>query len=331
MEKIRWGIIGTGNISHTFAQGLSGLDDAVLVAVASRTREKAEAFAAEMGAKRAYGTYEELARDGAVDVIYIGVPHTEHYECAMLCIQNGKNVLCEKPFTLNAEYSQNLVAAAQKHNTFLMEAMWTKCLPVIQKVKEWVDQGTIGELKNINASFGFYARREEESRLYNLNLGGGALLDVGIYPIMLSQYLLGKGPDRILSDAVIGPTGVDEYNQMVFCYGEPTTECMANLQSAIMAESGTDAAIYGENGKIVIPDFYRAQVAFRYDTEGNLLETCHIPHKVNGYEYEAMEVGNCLRNGKKESSMHSLKDTVELAAVMDDIRREWGLVYPQEC
>ncbi len=327
MKKINWGILGTGNIAKTFATALEATEDSEIIAVGSRTDIKAKEFADSFNIKKAYGSYEELAMDPEIDVIYIAVPHTEHQSMANLCIRNKKAVLCEKPFSINGKDTEVLIRTAREHRVFLMEAMWTKFLPATQRVKKWIDEGRVGRVLHIKAAFGFFAEHDPESRLYNNALGGGALLDVGIYPITYTTFLLGKSPEKIISCAVIGNTNVDEQNVMVFQYEDGV---LADLSSAISAEIGMDALIVGDKGYIRIDKFWMADSASLYDNNDKCLDKFEEPFKANGYEYEAAEVNRCLREGLLESPRNPLEDTLNNMKIMDCIRSQWGLTYPQE-
>jgi len=212
MKTINWGIIGAGNISSYFATALNGMENTKITAVASRNLEKAKEFAEKYSCSKAYGSYEELANDSEIDVVYIGTPHTEHKGNAELCLKSGKSVLCEKPFTLNEKDTRYLAQLAKEHNLFLMEAMWTKFLPVTKQVKNWIAEGKIGKVKNMKISFGFQAEINEANRLFNYELAGGALLDVGVYPINYAVHLIGSLPKKVVSTAVLLPNGIDEQN-----------------------------------------------------------------------------------------------------------------------
>lgn len=327
MKKIRWGILGAGNIAATFAMALQSMDDSTLAAVASRNPQNAMNFAEKFNIEQSYSSYGELVRDADVDVIYIAVPHTEHKNMAKLCIQNKKAVLCEKPFTINSRDAEELIDTAYEYKVFLMEAMWTKFLPASLKVKEWVDKGRIGKILHIKASFGFASIFDKDNRLYNPNLGGGALLDVGIYPISYTTFLLNKTPDRIISSAVIGDSQVDEQNIMIFQYEDGI---MADLSSSISAGFGDGAIIVGDKGVIRVDKFWMADSAKLYDNKYNCLDTFKEPFMVNGYEYEAAEVNRCLREGLLESPLNPLQDTLINMKLMDQIRTQWGLIYPEE-
>lgn len=327
MKTIRWGIIGAGRISSTFATALTSMEHTKLAAVASRDIVRAEEFAGRFHVDKAYGSYEELAADPEIDVIYIGTPHSEHKANAALCIKNSKAVLCEKPFTLNVSESEYLVKLAREYGVFLMEAMWTKFLPVTRRVKQWLLENRIGEVKHMRISFGYYSEFDPESRLFNPNIAGGALLDVGIYPISYVVHMLQRLPDLVISSAVIGRSGVDEQNVIILKYDNGI---LADLSSAVSADTGSEAVIIGAKGKIVIPKFWAAEEASLYDAENNLMEEYKKPFAVNGYVYEAEEVNECIREGRLESELLPLKDTLDIMKLMDEIRGQWGLTYPQE-
>ncbi len=327
MKMIRWGIIGAGNISSTFATALNSMGDTRLVAVASRELRRAEEFANRFHIEKAYGSYEELANDPEVDVVYIGTPHPEHRENAALCMKQGKAVLCEKSFTLNSKDSLYLIELARERRVFLMEAMWTKFLPVTRRVKEWIQEGKIGKIRHLRVPFGFRSEFNPESRLYDPALGGGALLDVGVYPISYVIHMLDCLPEQVLSSAVIGKTGVDEQNVILMKFPQGI---LAELSSAVSAKIGFDAEIIGEKGRIYVPRFWSAEEAMRYNSNDELEETLELPFPVNGYVYEAEEVNRCLREGLIESEQLPLQDTLNIMGIMDAMRTEWGLTYPQE-
>ncbi len=327
MRTIRWGIIGAGHIAEKFAIALNSLKDTELTAIASRSADKAYEFAERFHVRKAYGSYEELAKDSDIDVIYIATPHTEHRKHASLCITHGKAVLCEKPFTVNHREAEVLITLAKEHKVFLMEAMWTKFLPVTRMVKQWIDENRIGKVKYIQASFGFRSEFNPQSRLYDPHLAGGALLDVGIYPISYATFLLGKLPDQVISCASIGKTKVDEMNVIALHFEDGT---LADLSSAISANTGNDAVIIGEKGRIVVPTFWTAEKAELFDEGGKVVESFSLPFTSNGFVYEVEEVNRCLREGKLQSDIIPHETTLAIMKLMDGIRAEWGLVYPVE-
>ncbi len=327
MRAVKWGIIGAGNISSKFATALNSMDHTEITAVASRDLRKAKEFANGFHIEKAYGSYEELIGDPEIDVVYIGTPHTEHKAHARLCIEGGKAVLCEKPFTINYTQAKELVDLARDKNVFLMEAMWTKLLPVTGAVKQWIKNKIIGDVKYMNVSFGYRMEFDPNSRAFDPRLGGGALLDVGVYPISYVIHLMERLPDKISSSAYIGQTNVDEINVITFQYKEGM---LASISSAVSAATGNDAIIIGEKGRIVIPNFWTAESAQVYDANDKLVDSIHHPFTSNGYEYEAEEVNRCIREGKKQSDLIPLKDTLDIMKILDEIRADWGLVYPSE-
>ncbi len=325
MDVIRWGILGTGNISNSFAQGLQFVDDAELVAVGSRSQASADQFAQKHTIPQAHSTYDALANNPDVDVIYIGTPHAFHADNMTLCLNAGKHVLCEKPFTLNAVEAQNCIALAREKNLFLMEAIWTRFLPAIIEIKSIINSGKIGNINLIKADFSFYLPFQAEHRLFNLDLGGGALLDVGIYPITLTTLLLGM-PDKVHSHALIGASGVDEQCSMLFEYDNAS----ALLTGGIAGDLNNIAVIKGSKGQITIDAPFFAPTTFTVQPYGEEPQKMSFPMLGNGYNYEAQAVNEAIRAGQTEHPNMPLDETHHTMALMDDIRRTWGLKYPQE-
>ncbi|MBZ0304887.1 MAG: Gfo/Idh/MocA family oxidoreductase [Anaerolineae bacterium] len=324
-DKIRWGILGTGNIAHKFAEGLSAVSDAVLVAVGSRTQKSADEFGSRFAAPRRYASYEALAADAEVDAIYISTPHPFHKENALLCLEAGKAVLCEKPFALNAVDAQQMMATAKANHVFLMEAMWMRFIPAILKTRELLQSGAIGDVLMLQADFGFRLEFDPASRLYNPALGGGALLDVGIYPLTLAYLFFGE-PDSLSSEAVLGRTGTDDLNAMVLKYAGGR---LAQLSSAVSVETPCEALFFGTKGslKIHFPFWASQKLTLRVGGKTDVME---VPMVGNGYNYEAEEVGRCLRAGKIESERCPHAETLAIMRQMDSMRAAWGLKYPGE-
>lgn len=326
MTPIRWGILGLGRIARKFALGLQSVPDAKLVAVGSRSLEKATAFAGEFNVPYAHGSYEALAADPEVDVVYVATPHPYHLEVARLCLKAKKAVLCEKPFTLNEREARELVDCARRENVFLMEAMWSRFLPPMVQVREWLARGVIGEPRMVIADFCFRSDWNPQSRVLDPHLGGGALLDVGIYPLALASMVFGGAPLKVTGQCHLGETGVDEQSAMLLSY---QGGALAVLSCAVRTQSPHDARILGTEGSIYIPGFWHC-------TEATLTKTGKAPQTAapvrmgNGYNYEAAEVDRCLRAGLKESPVMPLSETLTTLRTMDELRRQWGLVYPQE-
>ncbi|ADU28944.1 Gfo/Idh/MocA family protein [Evansella cellulosilytica] len=323
MMNINWGIIGTGGIASKFANDLSFAKSAAKYAVGSRTLESAEKFAEEHSFSRAYGSYEELAADRNIDAIYVATPHPYHKENVLTCLRAGKAVLCEKPFTMNAGELEELIIFAREKKLFLMEAMWTRYLPTIKKVNEWVNNGSIGEVRHINAEFGFNAPWDPNGRLLNKQLGGGALLDVGIYPLSFASMILGTNPEKILSTAFIGDTGVDEQFSITLSYEGGNT---ASLHGAIRVDLSNHASIHGTEGTIHIPSFFMASNATLKKKNGEV-EIFQEKRASLGYQFEIEEVGHCIHHGLMESPIMPLNESLEIMKLMDKIKDDWNLSY----
>jgi predicted dehydrogenase len=356
-HKIRWGIISTGAIARQFAQGLSFCPDAELVAVGSRTQATADRFGAMFHVPHRHPSYEALAADPDVEVVYIGTPHNLHRENTLLCLGEGKAVLCEKPFAINAAQAETMIAAARSKGLFLMEALWTRYLPAIVELRKLLAAGVIGDILMIEANFGFRPEYNPLGRLFNPELGGGALLDIGIYPISLAYFLLGP-PSRLTGMADLGRTGVDERSAVIFGY--PSGQ-LAVLHFSLVTEMPSDVLIMGTEGRIKVhspiyrpekltvmlkkrpglktsrlPEFVKrlgkspALAVLRQQLLGHKERPISLPAQGNGYNYEAAEVMRCLREGKGESPSMPLDETLAIMRTMDQIRAQWGLVYPGE-
>ena len=322
-EKIGWGIIGTGWIAGKMAEGLSVVKDSTLVAVGSRTQGKADEFARRHHAGTAYGSYEEVAADPRIDVVYIATPHPYHCANTLLCLKNGKAVLCEKPFAMNEKEVLRMISAAREHGVFLMEAFWTRFLPSIGRVLELVASGALGEVRHIQSDFGAITAFDPAHRAFNKELGGGSLLDIGIYPVFLALLLWGE-PDRISSVPHIGPTGVDESLALIFKYDDGR---IATLYSSFTVNSTVETHICGTRGRLKLSRWWHCPVPLELTTGEDRRETIEFNHVGNGYNYEAEEVGRCLRSGRKESDILPLDFSLRLIRLLDRIRTQMGLVY----
>ena len=327
MSKIiKWGILGSGGIAHKFAEGLKVLPDAKLEAVASKTEGKAESLGKMFGVKNIYNNYEELVKNPAVDVIYIATTHNFHYENALLCLNHGKPVLCEKPFTLNAIQAEGLINTACSNNLFVMEAMWTRFFPCIVKLNELLDKGILGEIQHFKADFGIKQELDPKGRSFNPDLGGGALLDLGVYPISFARMIYKQSPSIIKSSAYIGKTKVDEKSCYLFEYENGQTAMLSSSNRLIMPH---DAFIFGTKGYLEIPNFFHPSKMI-LKLEGKRKKTIKIPFKSTGYNYEAREVMSCLNAGKIESEIMPLDETLEIMKTMDILRSQWYFKYPGE-
>ena len=328
MEKvINWGIMATGKIAHTFAKALNSIEGARLYACASRSIQKAEEFGRQYGAEKCYGSYEELAADENIDVIYVASPMSCHYENVKLCFEHGRNVLCEKSITINAAQLRELIDIAKEKNVFFMEAMWTKCLPAFRKAKEWVDGGRIGRIKAIRADFSNAVDFDENDRLFRPELGGGALLDLSVYPLSFITSFLGFEPKKISSAVNIDKLGVDMDEAVIMQY----ENAYASFVSGFDIDNENRAVIVGTDGRIAFnPWFFCTDTVRLYDRNNKLVEESITPHLCNGYEFEIMEVQSCLADGLKESRINPLADTLAIMEIMDGLRKEWNFSYPEE-
>ena len=326
-SKIRWGILSTGHIAGKFADALKILPDASLYAVASRSQDKADAFARKHGVARAYGSYRALAEDPEVDAIYIGTPHTFHLENAVMCMRAGKAVLCEKALTINAREAEEMIRVAREENVFLMEAMITRHVPLVKKVMQWVRDGRIGEVRMVRASR--CARRDflPEARQLNPALGGGSLLDVGVYPISFASMIFGRPPAEVSGFGYIGDYGSDEQGAALLKYDDGA---IADLIFALRTEAVNDAYIYGTEGYIKLEEVFAVPERATLYEDKRAVETLEEAITGNALNYEAEEVMRCLREGLKESPYMPLDESLQIMRIMDKIREPWGLKYSND-
>lgn len=322
MKKIKWGIIGLGKIAGKFAEGLTHVKNAELYGVASRNMKKAEDFSKEYEINVAYGSYESLMKDKQVDVIYIATPHSFHYELTLQCIEHGKAVLCEKPFAMNVEQAKEMIALSREKKVFLMEALWTRFLPHFQYVLKKINSGEYGNVTSIKADFGFPAEFDKTKRLFNKTLGGGSLLDIGIYPIFLAYAILGM-PEDIQAKALFTETGVDSECDILFKYPDNTN---AILFSSFTEKTNTTAEIILEKASILISSRFHEPASVAIISNGNE-EIMELEVKSNGYNFEAEHVSEMLQKGKTESEIWSLDNTLDLMHLLDAVRKEIGLEY----
>ncbi len=327
MTKVfRWGILGPGNIAAKFATGVAALADQEVVAVGSRTQASADRFADRFSIRRRHTGYEALAADPEVDAIYVATPHNFHREHTILALRHGKHVLCEKPFAINAAEAQEMVDVAREAGIFLMEAMWSRFLPIIVEVRRLIADGAIGAVQMIQADFGFRASFNPASRLFDPALGGGALLDVGVYPVSLATLLLGE-PDRIAAVAALGATGIDENTGMLLGY--PGGE-VALLATTVRASTLQEAIILGSAGSIRLHSPWWVGNTLTLQRAGDDAEVVVRPFIANGYSHEAMEVADCVRAGRLESETMPLNESLLVMRIMDAVRAQLGMKYPME-
>jgi predicted dehydrogenase len=369
-KPVRWGIWGTGAIAHQVVSDFRFADGATVQAVASRRGERARELGSRHGVGRWYEGLETLIQDEEIDIVYVASPNHCHFDDCLAAIRAGKGVMCEKPFALNFRQAQEMVEEARRRKIFCMEGMWTRFIPAVVEAKRTIDSGAIGAIRLVQGNFAYPAAASPGNRLFELEYGGGALLDRGVYLISLAQQLLGR-PQTVCGSAALGPTGVDEQSAYQLTYAGGA---VADFASSLEVRGTNEVMIYGERGSVRLCDpFYRAHrlelqsyerpspkgidgppanptglrkllrnvrdapglksVRRRLDPMLNLLRrggVRSIPFTGNGYQFELIEASRCVREGRTESAVMPLDDTLEVMQTMDALRAEWGLVYPQD-
>lgn len=325
-QPIRWGIIGCGRIARKFASDLQWVKGARLTAVASRDIAKAKQFAKEFSAAYAHGNYDELVQNDEVDVVYIATPHTQHYDNTLLCIRNGKAVLCEKPFAINSKQARKMIQEARRKKVFLMEAVWTKFLPHYQKMQELINKGRIGEVRNVLVNFGFVVNAQAPLRLLDPALGGGTLLDIGIYNVFMALSVLGK-PDTIQASIATTSQGIDEQCAIQFVY---KNGAMAQLFSSFNTNLPTEVIVGGTKGFLKLTSrFYEpsSQLELKHAIFDKEKIIAVKKEKGIGYHHEAAHVTECLQKGLTESPVMTHEDTLRIMEILDKVRKLTGLKY----
>jgi predicted dehydrogenase len=323
-HPVRFGVIGTGGIAAAFTRDLALLPDAEMVAVGSRSQSSADAFGQSHGIGRRHATYAALADDPEVDVVYVSTPHPAHHGAARLAIDAGKAVLVEKPFTMDAAEALDLVTAARERGTFVMEAMWARFNPHLVRVREILASGVLGTVTTVVADHAQWFEHDPQHRLFAPELGGGALLDLGVYPISLASMVLGT-PTDITARSVASPTGVDAQTSMIFQYD---SGAHAVLTTTLWAAGSNRAAIVGTKGRIDIDSTWYSPTTFTLSIRGGEVTRYDEPHEGHGLRHEAAEVVRCLRAGLTESPIMPADESVAIMRTMDEVRRQIGLTYP---
>lgn len=325
-RSYKWGLIGTGTISNLFAEGLTFLERSEVYAIGSRTQKSALRFATKWNAPRAYGSYAELYADPKVDVVYIGTPHNFHFQNVTDALNAGKHVLCEKPLTINAAEARQLVALARHKNLFFMDAMWNRFQPWYEVVRGLLENDVLGEFYHFKADLSFRFEVGPEHRIYNPDLAGGALLDLGVYPLALASLFLGK-PQEVLSKSHLHETGVDDQVSMLLKY-ESGASAVLGCSSRFLSKN--NATLHGSKGFLEIHGMIIRPEKLTLHITGKDPEVIETPHLSNGYQYEADAVMEMLDQGKLEHPLMPLNETLEILDVMDKIRSEAGIKYPSE-
>ena len=323
-KPLRWGILSTGNIARNMTEDVLRSANSIVTAVASRSIDKAQAFAQQYQIHSAYGDYQSLCESDDVDVIYIGTPHSEHFSNIKMALQAGKHVLCEKPLTLNYRQASECVALARSAGTFFMEAVWMRFFPIVTEVKRAIAQGQIGEPLNLSASFCIDIPYDTEHRLFNRALGGGALLDLGIYPLSFALFMFGD-PVSVKGRAELSKEQVDIVNDVQITF---ENGAVANLKSATLSSEPQVAVINGTKGKITINErFFCPTSAIIQEFAKSEPELIDTPWSGNGYQFEIAEVEQCIANGLTESAVMPLNATLGTMKIMDELRKQWGVYY----
>ncbi|MEL6832099.1 MAG: Gfo/Idh/MocA family oxidoreductase [Bacteroidota bacterium] len=326
-RTFNWGIIGPGKIAHKFAQDLEQIPGAKLFAVAGRNQERAQRFAEVYNTPHAFDEVAQLLALADLDVVYIATPHTNHLAATLACLEAGKAVLCEKPWAMNSKEAQQMAQVAKEKQVFLMEAIWTRFLPTTRKILELIAEGTIGEIESIQADFGFRVLEPDpQSRLFNPALGGGSLLDIGLYPVFLAQLLLGT-PTNVHAHARLASTGIDTECNIILDY---SGKQVANLHSTFAANTKTEAFIHGSKGSIHWHSRWHEPTHFSVLLPEKGPENYFFDYDSNGYSYEAQRVQECLAEGLTECPELPLRFSLDMTTLLDRIRTVAGIHYPQD-
>ncbi len=326
MRTYNWGIIGAGNIAGQFAEDLKLLPNARLQAIASRSADRSAEFARKYNIPMHYGSWEEMSGDPEIDIVYVASHHPFHFENTLSSLKAGKAVLCEKPFTMNMRELDTLAETAKENNVFLMEAIWTRFLPSTKKVLEIADSGELGKLVNVIADFGFHLEFDPSHRLFDPAKGGGALLDIGIYPVFIS-LLLGGIPENIKAEARFAASHVDHSGHLIF---EQANDVISSLNYTLVADSPTEANILFEKGWIRMESWWLTPGPITLHRHGEDPEKLEFPEPGNGYHYEASELMRCLDEGLTESPLLPLEFSKGLMGTLDSIRAICGIHYEQD-
>lgn len=324
-QKLKVGILGAGHIAQKMATTLMGMKEAELYAVAARELSRAEQFANEFHAQKAYGNYEALADDPDIDLIYIATPHSHHFEPARMCLLKGKPVLCEKAFTANAREAEELIRIAQEKQVFLAEAIWTRYMPFSRTIRELTESGIIGKPMMLTASLGYPIAHKE--RIVRLELCGGALYDLGVYPINFALMTFGNDLEKITSTCVKNETGVDMQNSITFTYRDGR---MAVMQTTAFCASDRQGIISGDKGYLVIDNINNPQQAVVYNTDHQETGRYTCPPQITGFEYQVLEAAEAIRQGAIEPASMPHAETLRVMRMLDSLRKEWGIRFPMD-
>lgn len=324
-HKVNVAILGAGKIAGSMAETLGKMKSVKCYAVASRTFEKADSFAKTYGFKKAYGSYEELVADEKVELIYIATPHSEHYKNAMLCLKHKKPVLCEKAFTVNAAQAKELFSYAKENNVFITEAIWTRYMPMLKTIREIIDSGIIGRPYMLSANLGYPIR--QVPRMYTPELAGGALLDLGVYPLNFAAMIFGTDIEKIQSACTYTDTGVDEQETMTLVYKDGK---VAVLSATMLASTDRQGIISGTEGYIIVENINNYESLTVYNTKHEKVNSYKRPKQISGYEYEVEACVRALKEGWIQCPEMPHEESIKMMEMMDSLRKEWKITYPFE-
>lgn len=325
MESIKLAILGAGSIANMMAKTVAGMPHVQAYAVAARELSRAESFRSAWGFQKAYGSYEAMLRDPEVDLVYIATPHSHHAQHAMMCIEAGKHVLCEKAFTVTARQAEQVLAAAKRKGVLVTEAIWPRYMPMADTIREVLASGSIGNVMGLTANLGYNVYHVP--RIQDPALAGGALLDVGVYALTFASMFFGDDISDICSTAVMNEQGVDKSNSIILTYADGR---IATLHSSVICQSDRQGIFYGESGFAVVENINNFQSITVYDKDYKPVECIRCPEQITGYEYEVDAAIRAIRAGATECPEMPHAATIRMMALMDEIRHSWGLYYPSE-
>ncbi len=322
---VKIGIIGAGRIATSMARTVKGMEEAQCYAIASRDLQKAQEFAKEYDFEKAYGSYEELVQDEQVDIVYIATPHSHHFEHAKLCIEHGKHVLCEKAFTINTKQAEALFALAKEKKVLITEAIWTRYMPSRKIINDLLSEGIIGEVRTLTANLSYAIAQKE--RLIRPELAGGALLDVGVYTLNFALMHFGNDYQKMTSTVVMTETGVDGQECITLTYPDGK---FAVLTAGMYGLSDRNGVFYGTKGYMVVENINNPQCIDVYNASHERIRHVVVPEQITGYEYQVQEMIECIREGKLECPSMPHEESLRVLRMMDELRKDWGVIYPQE-
>lgn len=325
MSKIKMGILGAGDIAKLMAETISKMDNVDTYAIAARDLERAEKFSKEYGFEKAYGSYEEMLKDESLDLVYIATPHSHHYEHAVMCLNHGKHVLCEKAFTSNAKQAEEVLKLAESKGLLITEAIWTRYMPMSKTLNEVIESGVIGKVTSLNVNLSYPITHK--ARIIDPELAGGALLDLGVYTLNFAAMVFGDKIKSISSTAIKTETGVDAQNSISICFEDGK---MAVLNSSILAISDRQGVINGDKGYIVVENINNYEKIRVFSLERDEIAVYDAPKQITGYEYEVEAAIQAIENKEIECPQMPHKETLRIMEIMDSLRYEWGVIYPFE-